>query len=214
MKNMEFILYELSERYPQLKVCIKDVRTCCDYLLESVINGRKILLCGNGGSSADCDHIAGELLKGFLLKRPLNELDRKKLSQINGNINLADRLQYGVCAIPLHAMSAMFTAYCNDVEPTAVFAQTVFAMGKPGDCLICISTSGNAENVYYAAVAAKAFGIHVIGLTGQNESKLSEIADICIRVPEIKTFKIQELHLPVYHAICAIIESELYGTEE
>ena len=212
MKKSNQILEELIERYPQLATCKADIVESCKILLHSIKSDKKILLCGNGGSSADCDHISGELLKGFLLKRRLNETDSKKFEKYNSD-KLAAKLQYGICAIPLHDMTAVFTAYCNDVDPASVFAQLVFAIGKTDDSLICISTSGNAENVYKAAVTAKVCGLRVIALTGQNESKLSGIADVCIKVPESETFKIQELHLPVYHAICAVLENEMYGDE-
>jgi D-sedoheptulose 7-phosphate isomerase len=205
------IIKELFERYPQLANCEAEIISSCNLLQTCIVSGKKILLCGNGGSSADCDHISGELLKGFLSKRPLTEIDRQKIAQVDRENTLEAKLQYGICAIPLHAMTAVFTAFCNDVDPDAVFAQLVLAMGKAGDVLLCISTSGSAQNIVNAAIAAKAFGIGVIALTGEKRSKLSALANISLHVPGTETFKIQELHLPVYHTICAILEDALYG---
>jgi len=207
MKN-EF-LNELLSRYPILNPCMSDIESCCDMLVETVKSNGKILLCGNGGSASDCEHISGELLKGFLKERPLCEQDLNKFNIIPDGQTLGRTLQYGIPAIPLTSFSSVFTAFCNDVDPDAVFAQLVLALGKPGDCLICISTSGNAKNVYNSAVTAKAFGVKVIGLTGKNGGILADLCDICIKVPETETFKAQELHLPIYHCICAVLEDKI-----
>lgn len=211
MKNGEEILEELTERYPALAPRKAEIHDACGMLLRCAGNGGKLLLCGNGGSCADCGHISGELLKGFLLKRPLSEEDRNKWAPFAGGAELAAKLQYGVCAIPLPAMTAAATAFANDESPEAVYAQLVLAMGRPGDALICISTSGNSENVVNAAVTARALGLTAVGLTGAGGGRLAELCDVCIRVPETETFKVQELHLPVYHCICAFLEAELFG---
>ena len=211
MKSSEKIFAELLERYPALQPCGASIRNACAALLRTAQAGGKILLCGNGGSCADCEHISGELLKGFLSKRPLSESDRKKWEPFEGGDRLSGALQYGVCAIPLPAMAAAMTAFSNDVSPEAVYAQLVLAMGKRGDALLCISTSGNSENVVNAAVTAKALGLACVGLTGESGGRLAELCDVCVRVPGTETFKIQEFHLPVYHCICAILESELFG---
>lgn len=211
MNPVEGILSELFERYPQLRGCEPDVRRARAALAQTVQEGGKILLCGNGGSCADCEHISGELLKGFLTKRPLNETDRRKFQPFEGGAALAETLQYGICAIPLPAMAAASTAFVNDVEPESVFAQLTLAMGRTGDSLICISTSGNSRNVCQAAVTGRALGLRVVGLTGEKGGRLSKLADVCIRVPGTETYRIQELHLPVYHCLCAALEAEFFG---
>lgn len=211
MNDTEKIFEQLYMRYPTLAGCDRQIRAACRLLLESIQAGGKLLLCGNGGSSADCEHISGELLKGFLLNRRLDRNGRLKFAGSHENSTIAENLQYGICAIPLSSFSSVFTAYINDVAPTCVFAQLVFALGKSGDTVLCISTSGNSENICNAARAAKASALHTIGLTGENGGALRGLCDICIQVPGTETFMIQELHLPVYHCICAVLESELFG---
>lgn len=211
MQSGKKILAELLKRYPSLALCEGEIENACEELLRTVRGGGQILLCGNGGSCADCDHISGELLKGFLLKRTLNEKDLKKFEPFPEGRELAEKLQYGIRSVPLPALSAAATAFCNDVAPEAVYAQLVLALGKKEDALLCISTSGNSENIVKAAVAAKALGIRTVGLTGERGGKLDGLCDVCIKVPETETFKIQELHLPVYHCICAVLEAELFG---
>ncbi len=203
----------LTQRYPALAVCEDALRAACEAVIACYTAGGKLLMCGNGGSCADSDHIAGELLKGFLKMRPLSD------EQIAGmqekcpalDTETAKKLQGGLPAIPLTAMAALFTAFCNDVDPALVYAQQVLAMGKPGDVFIGISTSGNATNVAAAAKVAKAQGLTVIGLTGEKGGALRELADICIRVPETETYKVQELHLPVYHCLCATVEEHFFA---
>lgn len=204
-------LNELTRRYPTLQGCAEEVAEAEAALLRAVRGGGKLLLCGNGGSCADCDHISGELLKGFLSKRPLPASEQAALAQLPGGAEMAGKLQRGVCAIPLTALSAALTAFANDVAPEYAFAQLVTAVGAKGDVLLCISTSGNARNVCGAAVAARARGLFVIGLTGEKGGELLRLADVCIRVPGTETFQIQELHLPVYHCLCAMLEAELFG---
>ena len=201
----------LIERYPQMKETAPDIEKAIEILLASVKSGGKILLCGNGGSAADCEHISGELLKGFLSMRPLSAGDKAAFRAFEGGEELAGHLQYGVCALPLASFSALLSAFGNDVSADASYAQLVMAAGRPGDVLVGLSTSGNAKNVANAALAAKTRGLSVVGLTGQGGGKLAAFCDCCIKVPETETFKVQELHLPAYHAICAAVEEELFG---
>ena len=167
--------------------------------------GGKVLLCGNGGSACDCAHIAGELLKGFLKKRPLPAELCARIGE-----EWAGKLQMGLPAIDLTAHSALISAVANDLDAANVYAQQVLAYGKPGDVLLCISTSGNAKNVTCAAMTARALGLTVIGLTGRTGGRLNALSDICIRVPEDETYKVQELHLPVYHYLCAAVEARFF----
>jgi len=203
-KNIPF--ETMTARYPMLSGCTESIEKSIDMIVKSFASGGKLLLCGNGGSSADCDHISGELLKGFLSKRPLSAEDKAAFSSCEDGQKLAEGLQYGLPAIPLHAFSAASTAFGNDVDPMGVYAQMVMALGRQGDVIWGISTSGNAENVYKAVLTAKARGLLTIGLTGKKPSRLSELCDVCIQVPETETYLVQELHLPVYHTICAAVE--------
>ena len=199
------------QRHPEL-VCIREDILKAGKLWTDVLgSGGKILLCGNGGSCADCDHIAGELLKGFLLRRPMS-LEFKEKMAVYGDfgVEIGDKLQYGLPAISLCTHSAPISAFANDVDGDLVYAQQVFAYGNPGDILVGISTSGNSKNVVAAAKVGKALGMTVLGLTGQGGGKLLEIADLCIRVPETETFKVHELHLPVYHWLCAETEGYFF----
>ncbi len=205
---------ELYQRYPALKVCAQDVSAAYALMEETYRSGGKILVCGNGGSCSDAQHIVGELMKGFLLKRPMTETQKHAFAEALGEEdaeNFASRLQRGIPAIALDGMSALFTAYLNDADADYVYAQAVFGYGKPGDLLIGISTSGNSKNTVLAAKAAKALGVRTVALTGARESKLSAICDVTVRVPETETFKVQELHLPVYHYLCAEIENTFFG---
>lgn len=206
------MLNELLSRYPQLKVCEHTLIEAVSAMIDCYKNGGKILLCGNGGSCADCDHIVGELMKGFLKKRPLSMEQKAKMTSLSPLLDeeTLSKLQGGFPAISLPSITALNSAFCNDVDPELIYAQSVMAMGKTGDVLIAMSTSGNAKNVFAAAKVAKGLGLTVIGLTGKGGGKLSEIADICIRVPETETFKVQELHLPVYHYLCAATEEEFF----
>ena len=197
----------IFQRYPELTECKADMYAAFDILKECVKNGGKILLCGNGGSAADSDHIAGELLKGFLKKRPLSAEEKAAWTEETW---IADMLQKGICAINLTGISATMTAVCNDTDPQLIYAQLTQAMGRPGDVFIGLSTSGGAKNVRYGAMTAKTLGMKVISLTGKKESPLSAIADAAIRVPVQETYMVQELHLPVYHWLCAALEDEFF----
>lgn len=208
-----FILMELISRYPQLTICKEDIVNAFAILAESYRNHGKLLICGNGGSAADAEHIVGELMKGFKNPRQLNKVNQKKLKDIDNDLGdiLAQNLQEALPAIALDGHLALSTAYMNDCNPLLCFAQQVNGYGSKRDVLLGISTSGNSLNVNYAAVTAKAKGMKVIGLTGEKDSKLSTLADICIQVPETETYKIQELHLPIYHCICLMLEEEFFG---
>ena len=173
--------------------------------------GGKLLACGNGGSCADADHIVGELMKGFLLKRPLLDGEREALARAGDDGMLANVLQR---AVPVLVLSGLSTAFLNDVEPQAVFAQQAYAYARPGDVLMGISTSGNSKNVIQAMIAAKARGAKIIALTGEGGGKMAGLCDVLVDVPQKETYRVQELHLPVYHALCAALESELYGKDE
>lgn len=198
---MDKIFNTLFERYPLLDCVRDDVMEAYNLIEESYSNGGKLLVCGNGGSAADADHIVGELMKGFLLTRP-----------IDSDEDVLSHLQDGLPAISLCAQSGLMTAFINDCNAEYVFAQQVYAYSKNSpDVLIALSTSGNSKNVVRAVEAANAAGIGSIAITGQNKSCLSEISTVCIRLPETETYKIQELTLPVYHCLCAMIEKHFFG---
>ena len=206
------MLNELFQRYPTLKDCEESIIAAEKAIIECYEKGGKLLLCGNGGSCADCDHITGELMKGFLKMRPLSAEQKAEMKKLSPELSdeILGRLQGGLPAISLVGMTALNSAFCNDVDPSLIYAQSLLGLGKPGDILIGISTSGNAKNVSAAAKVAKGLGLTVIGLTGVGGGALGEIADISIRVPERETFKIQELHLPVYHYLCAAVEAHFF----
>ena len=211
--KIEIHLNHLIDRYPKLIVCREDIMKAYDLLEEAYNNGCKLLVCGNGGSASDSEHIVGELMKEFKLKRKVYSEQATALKEIDPELGqvLADNLQGALPAISLTGHSSLQTAYMNDAVPELVFAQQVNGYGKPGDIFLGISTSGNSKNVLYAAVNAKAKGLKVIGLTGAKENKLMKYADVCISVPETETYKIQELHLPVYHCLCLMLEDHFFG---
>lgn len=203
---IDIIYNELLSRYPVLNECAEDIMKAYKAIEKCYLGGGKLLCCGNGGSAADSDHLVGELMKGFLKKRPLSKAEKEAF----GDDYAAENLQKGLPAISLCAHSALMTAFENDAVPALVFAQQVYAYAKKEDVLIGFSTSGNSQNVVYALEAAKASGIVSIAVTGRKESRCSAIADICIRLPETETFKIQELTLPVYHCLAAMIEDKFF----
>lgn len=193
---------DLFEKYPELHNCREEIRAVITSIVDTYQKGGKVLLCGNGGSCADCEHIVGELMKGFLKIRPVT--DERIPADLRG------KLQGSLPAIALTGQSAILSAFANDVEPDMVYAQLVYGYGKPEDLFVGLSTSGNSTNVVQAARVAKALGLKTVAMTGQKESKLSAICDISIKVPETETYKIQELHLPVYHYICAEVEQTFW----
>ena len=203
----------LIERYPILEPCKESIAKAYDVMEEAYSNGRKLLVAGNGGSAADSEHIVGELMKEFKLKRKIYAAQADRLKKIDPEMGqvLAENLQGTLPAISLVGEPALTTAYMNDAVPLLIFAQQINGLGKAGDVFLGISTSGNSKNVLYAAVAAKSKGLKVVGLTGQKENKLEKFADVCIHVPETETYKIQELHLPVYHCLCLMLEDKFFG---
>lgn len=203
----------LMERYPILQPCKEDILNAYRLLEEAYRTSHKLLVAGNGGSAADSEHIVGELMKGFKLSRNPDENFKKRLLEADKELGavLAENLQGALSAIALDGHPALSTAYMNDCEPLLGFAQQVNGYGKKGDIFLGISTSGNSKNILYASVTARAKGMKVIGLTGKKDSKLAEKADICIQVPETETYMIQELHLPVYHCLCLMLEEKFYG---
>ena len=211
-ENTNEHIKKLIERYPCLSVCKQSIIEAYKLLKESYTHGRKLLVCGNGGSASDSEHIVGELMKEFKLKRRVYIEQVEAMKQIDEKLGtiLAENLQGALPAITLTAHSSLTTAYINDSNPLLVFAQQVNGYGKQGDCFLGISTSGNSENILYAAVTAKARGLKVIGLTGAKENKLERFCDVCIHVPETETYKIQELHLPVYHCLCMMLEEYFF----
>ena len=205
----------LVERYPSLESAKNDIVAAYLLLEESYKNGGKLLVAGNGGSAADAEHIVGELMKGFVNPRKLETEYSDALITVNKELGrvLSENLQGALPAIALDGHLALTTAYMNDCEPLLCFAQQVNGFGRKSDVFLGISTSGNSKNILYAATVAKAKGMKVIGLTGEKDSKLSEMSDVCIQVPETETYKIQELHLPVYHCLCLMLEDKFFGKE-
>lgn len=203
----------LVNRYPVLNSVKDEIVEAYFLLVESYKNEGKLLIAGNGGSAADAEHIVGELMKGFKLPRKLNENFTDKLISENEELGtvLAESLQGALPAIALDGHPALSTAYMNDCEPLLCFAQQVNGYGKAGDVFLGISTSGNSKNILYAATTAHAKGMKVIGLTGAKDSKLTQMSDVCIKVPQTETYMIQELHLPVCHCLCLMLEDEFFG---
>lgn len=203
----------LIERYPVLAPCVNDIERAYFILEECYVNDGKLLIAGNGGSAADSEHIAGELMKRFKTPRPVTTAFAEKLKAIDPvrGADLANNLECGLMAIPLVAHEALSTAYINDVDGLGVFAQQLFGFGRAGDVFLGISTSGNSKNVMSATVVARALGIKMIGLTGAKGGELAEVADVAIMVPETETYMIQELHLPVYHCLCLMLEDRFFG---
>ena len=202
---MATLLDDLCSRRPELKACRGDMEKAFGAFAECYRGGGKLLICGNGGSAADADHWVSELLKGFAHKRPLSARQAKDLPP-----ELAAQLQGAFPAISLSGFSALTTAFANDVNPDLIFAQLVWALGKPGDILVGLSTSGNSRNVCAAMETAKAKGMGCVGLTGESGGKMLGLADFCLRVPETKTFLIQEMHLAVYHCLTFMLEEEFF----
>lgn len=212
IKNALEILEKTMKRYPALSGQRENILRAFESINEAFRNGNKLLLCGNGGSASDCEHIAGELLKNFIKKRKIREEVYRNLSDYGEEgKRLQSALEGAFPVVSLTSRIAFSTAFLNDKEPQAVFAQQCYALSSEGDILLAISTSGNSENCVLSAVTAKAVGAKVVALTGEKENKLSRIADIAIRVPETETYLVQELHLPVYHCLCAMLEEEWFS---
>ena len=195
-----------------LKANEKEIRQMCDAVIKSYESGGKLLVCGNGGSCSDAEHIVGELMKGFLKKRPIPAEKKAKMLELVPELADVgiDVLQQGLPAIALNSGAALTTAFANDCDPDLIYAQQVLGFGRRGDVFLGISTSGNAENVYAAAAVAKSLGLVTVALSGKTGGRLKEICDISIVVDEDETYMIQELHLPVYHALCATVEEHFF----
>lgn len=206
----------LINRYPVLDICRNEIVETYLLLEECYSNGGKLLIAGNGGSAADAEHIVGELMKAFKLPRLLSDDFKDRLISENVELGtiLANNLQRALPAIALDGHFALSTAYMNDCEPLLCFAQQVNGFGNKNDIFLGISTSGNSKNILFASICAKAKGMKVIGLTGEKDSKLSEIADICIKAPSKETYMIQEYHLPIYHCLCLMLEDKFFGGYE
>ena len=194
---------DLLARYPQLKTCAKDIENALALMIDAYKNGGKILVCGNGGSSADADHIVGELMKGFLKDRKVTD---ERIPQ-----ELREKLQGALPAISLSAHTSLMTATINDNDADMIFAQQVYGYAKEKDLLIAISTSGNSKNVVNAVKVAKALGTKTLALTGETCGMLKEMADVTICAPSTETYKSQEYHLPIYHYLCAKVEEVFFG---
>lgn len=200
-----FHLKNLLARAPALEPCMPDIVKAYSAMRDSLSRGGTLLLCGNGGSAADCEHWAGELLKGFASKRPLPADIRQKLPG-----DLGTKLQGAIRAIPLTGFLSLATAFANDVDPHLTFAQLVYGIGRPGDVLVGISTSGNSVSVCTAIETANAMGLITVGLTGQTGGRLAGLASIAIKAPSPETYRIQEYHLPIYHCLCLMLEEEFF----
>ena len=211
MKNStEKFLIELIKKYPSLDACEKAIKMAYDILFDCYSKSGKVLVCGNGGSAADSEHIVGELMKGFHLPRKLTDEDKNAFAQFDGGEKIADGLQKGLPAISLVSHTGLMTAFLNDCDPALVFAQQVYGYMNKNDVLIGLSTSGNSKNVVNASITARALNGKTIAITGSKNSKLSEICDVTIKLPSEDTAEIQEYTLPVYHCICAMLEEEFF----
>lgn len=211
----EIYVEELIKRYPQLASVKQNIINAYKIMECSYEQSGKLLIAGNGGSAADSEHIAGELMKRFQVPRPIPEELKIKLREIDpirGEL-LAENLEQPLAAIPLVTHEALTTAYINDVDGVGIFAQQLYGYGAPGDVFLGISTSGNSKNVMSATVVARALGIKVIGLTGNGGGELAGVADVSVIVPETETYKIQELHLPIYHCWCHMLEEHFFGVK-
>lgn len=203
-------LEKLVRNYPELKVLTEHIEKGIDLLIHVYSNGGKLLVCGNGGSAADCEHIVGELLKEFKVRRPISADFRQKLSAVGASDEFLDNVYGALPAISLASHVGFITAFNNDANSDYVFAQQLYALGQENDALLALSTSGNSVNVINAAIMAKAKGIKVIGLTGETGGKLKDYCDVLLNVPSQNTARVQELHLPIYHVICECLENHFF----
>ena len=201
---------EVVTRYPSLMPLRGELLECVEAFEKCYHSGGKILIAGNGGSCADSEHISGELLKGFILKRPPEAAELEAFARV-GLTEEGKLLQRGIPSVPLSSLCSVLSAFANDVAPDMVFGQLVYALGGKNDVLLCLSTSGNSRNVVKAAQVARAMGIYTVALTGSSGGELFGICDLTLRAPASETYKVQELHLPIYHALCAELEARLFG---
>ena len=202
---------ELVSRYPALELSAESIDKVYVTLKTCFVNDKTLFCAGNGGSAADSEHIVGELMKGFLLRRPLDQVLQTAIRQRTGDEDFAGRLQMGLRCISLISHPALNTAFMNDVDPQMVFAQQLFVLGRTGDVVLGITTSGNSKNILNLFKIARVKGITTVLLTGKNRGICEEFSDFAIHVPESETYKVQELHLPVYHCLCAMLEENFYG---
>jgi len=211
--NTNQILHELLNRYSKLAYLEEAIKKAAETIIVTYRNGGKVLVCGNGGSCSDADHIVGELMKSFEGRRPLSAPLQEKLVELSPETGkmLAEKLQQGLPAISLTVHQSLITAIANDISGEVIYAQQVVGWGNPGDVLIGLSTSGNSQNVIDAMIVAKAKGLTTIGMTGETGGKMKDWSDILLNVPERRTAYVQELHLPVYHALCMIVEKKIFG---
>ena len=193
----------LYNRYPALEVCREDIEKALQMMIQTYRDGGKILICGNGGSASDSEHIVGELLKGFMSKRPVSD---ERIPE-----RLRKGLQGSLPAISLPSQCAILSAFVNDVDPEMMYAQLVYGYVKSEDLVIGLSTSGNSKNVVNAIEVAKSLGVKTISMTGELDSKMSQLSDVTIKAPETETYKVQEYHLPIYHYLCVEVEKEFFG---
>lgn len=209
--NVEKILLDTISRHPQLSLVESELRDVFVAISDAFKSGGKLLVCGNGGSASDADHIVGELMKGFMQKRPIEATLKDRFLEAGIGSEIVDKLQRGLPSINLAAQNALLTATINDLSGDVIYAQQLIGYGTPGDILLGISTSGNSKNIILAGQVAKVLGLLTVGLTGQAGGMMNEAYDLMIRVPESATYKVQELHLPVYHTLCAMLEEEFFG---
>lgn len=214
-KRLEKHIYSLMERWPLLEEIRADIVLAYLLLEETYAGGGKLLAAGNGGSAADAEHIAAELMKRFCLPRPVSPAYAARLAAVDAarGAYLAKKLEQPLPAVPLAGHGPLATAYMNDVGSCGIFAQQVLGLGKAGDVFLGISTSGSSENVIHAAVAARALGMRVVALTGAGGGALADAADAAVRVPADETDRIQEMHLPIYHCWCRMLEDRFFGQE-
>lgn len=213
MNTPEMIFSKLYKDYPVLQELKTEIEGSYELLKKCAEENAFVYVCGNGGSAADSEHITGELMKGFILKRPLPKEEKALFDGIDGGREIADKLQKGIRCISLVSQSGVISAFANDIDPSLVYAQQVYAYASDkNDVLIALSTSGNSINIVNAVKAAKAAGIKTVSITGEKESKLSQLSDITIKLPTSVTYEVQELTLPVYHALCAAVEATMFNS--
>lgn len=212
-KRLEKHIDLLIERYPVLEECKQDIIDAYLVLENCYENDNKLMIAGNGGSASDSEHIVGELMKSFKMDRSVSDEFARKLEEIDAvrGKDLANNLERGLMAIPLTTHEALSTAYINDVDGLGVYAQQLLGYGRKGDVFLGISTSGNSKNIISATVVARALDMKIIGLTGKNGGELAQVADVAIKVPETETYMVQELHLPVYHCLCLMLEDKFFS---
>lgn len=212
MPHSQEILDGLIIRYPVLAGCRKSISDAFEMLSACLKDGKKLVLCGNGGSCADCDHMAGELLKGFCKSRPLQETEKEILRQMDSERGgmLADKLQKGLAVVNLCANTAAMTAVANDIDAELIFAQQLMGLGSEGDVLVCICPKGRAENIWNAIAAARLRKMKVLGLTAQDGGTIGALCDVLVAAPEKEVYRTQELHLPIYHTLCLMLEEAFF----